>query len=194
MATFGSALVSGEMAGETACEAIWAEPKAPICLPAACGWPTMIKLVNTTKPAGKTLLKEERADVRVIPVDVPTSNYCMFCKDAYGPTYCVYSNPLNIHRENEYGYITCFYCKIVAESIFASIRTKGYAKLSCLGKTIKIKRSSGVLEPEWKLSTEYGKDGLFVITPSFELFVICVGPTGIEKCATIQELLLWNGF
>lgn len=164
-------------------------------LPAPCGWPPMIRLVKTTKPAGKILEKEERADVRVIPVDVPTSNYCMFCKDPSGSTYCTFSNPLNVHREDEYGYITCFHCKSVAESIFMSIRSKGREKLMRLSETFTVKRSSGTLESGWKLSTEYGGTGLFVITPSFDLFVICVPSDGKpgEKCATIEDLLSWNG-
>ena len=129
--------------------------------------PTYISYVNSDCKFGYfncglcTLVAEQTMDLwhdisNFIPpqrlVFVRVENNCMFCVDPSGPSYGRF-----IDDEAKYGYTFCGKCNSSVnrtmelwETYFAYGRTK-YLQ----DKDIKIKRSSGIVEPGWKIDSPF---------------------------------------
>jgi transcription elongation factor Elf1 len=82
-------------------------------------------------------------------VYVKIENNCMFCVNPVGPVYGRY-----VDIESNYGYIHCNKCPLIAEQMVNTWNKYiAYGRVKYLkNATIKIKRSSGVVESGWRIN------------------------------------------
>jgi hypothetical protein len=115
------------------------------------------------------------------------SDDCSFCENPKGQTYIHY---ISIFEKS--GYLSCENCIEKGKYHVANwFETKAFGKANRLqNKNIKIKRSSGIIESDWKLDKNF---------PSTfdhcngQMYVYCINDTlQIEKCCSIDELLELN--
>ncbi len=114
-------------------------------------------------------------------------NDCMFCENPKGPTY---AHHISVYEK--IGYLSCGNCIEKAKSHVTNwLDTKAFGGANRLrGKNIKVKRSSGEIESDWRLDENQ---------PSVynnwtgQAYVHCVNYTlQLEKGCTVDELLELN--
>ena len=114
----------------------------------------------------------------------PAINYCEFCINSKGISYDMY-----ISYDERFGYISCYECKDKSKKAAEDWKANEYGKANFLqGKELKVKRSSGIIETNWKL--DENKKFIFLDYCGRE-HVFC---TNIEyyKWVLISELLELN--
>jgi hypothetical protein len=124
---------------------------------------------------------------RLVFISVNACDFCD-CVETPGP----YMYYISIETKN--GWVTCSNetCKRKGEAALDHyMRTKAYGKANIFrGKTMKVKRTSGFIEDNWKLSTQFVET---VTDDSGNERVCVVNETGeIEKWVSIDHILQWN--
>jgi hypothetical protein len=117
-------------------------------------------------------------------------NACDFCDSVETPGPYMYY----ISIETKNGWVTCSNetCKRKGEAALDHyMRTKAYGKANIFrGKSMKVKRTSGRIEDNWKLSTQFVET---VTDDGGNERVCVVNETGeIEKWVNVDHILQWN--
>jgi hypothetical protein len=117
-------------------------------------------------------------------------NACDFCDSVETPGPYMYY----ISIETKNGWVTCSNetCKRKGEAALDHyMRTKAYGRANIFrGKLMKVKRTSGFIEDNWKLSTQFVEP---VTDDGGNERVCVVNETGeIEKWVSVDNILQWN--
>jgi hypothetical protein len=115
---------------------------------------------------------------------------CDFCDSVETPGPYMYY----ISIETKNGWVTCSNetCKRKGEAALNHyMQTKAYGKANIFrGKLVKVKRTSGFIEDNWKLSTQFVE----TITDTNGIERVCVVSEDdqIEKWVSVDHILQWN--
>jgi hypothetical protein len=115
---------------------------------------------------------------------------CDFCDKVENPGPYLYY----ISFETKNGWVTCANeaCKKKGQSaVDHYMRTKAYGKANCLkGKCIRIQRSSGIVEDNWKLSQHFIEP--LVDESGIERVCVVNATNEIEKWVSVHKLIEFN--
>ena len=119
-------------------------------------------------------------------VMIKCKDFCQFCDDPKDDVFTHY-----ISVEYKYGFLSCDKCIDKATSAVNEwFATEAWGDVNYLRhKNIKVKRSSGIIEDDWKLD----KERPFVETIGESKAVNCIKDDGsITKCCFISDIVEWN--
>ena len=154
--------------------------------------PVVVNIKNTciiTTPEIKELIVKSLDDSKPQPFRLTVfrgEDNCQFCPHPKGDVLCHY-----VCEEYRYGFLSCSECCELAEEAVEEWNTKeAYGRANKFkNKTIKVKRTSGIIEEDWMLSEIYT---VVVYTAKGE-HVNCVNSDKtITKWIKINDLLEWN--
>ena len=111
---------------------------------------------------------------------------CQFCPNPKGDVFCHY-----VCVEDHHGFLSCTECCELAEEAVEEWNTnEAYGRANKFrNKTIKVKRSSGIIEEDWKLNEKYT---MAVHTSKGEVVHCVNNDKNISKWIKIDDLLEWN--
>jgi hypothetical protein len=111
-------------------------------------------------------------------------DYCEICDNGKGRSIDVY-----ISYDDKFGFISCMQCKDIAKRYAQDWKDNGYGDANILqGKQLKVKRSCGTIETNWKLDNEKQ----FIYIDSFGSQLVSCTNADYYKWVNIEELLELN--
>jgi hypothetical protein len=119
-------------------------------------------------------------------VMIKCKDFCQFCDDPKDDVFIHY-----ITVEHKYGFLSCEKCRNKAtDAVNEWFATEAWGDVNYLGhKNIKVKRSSGIIEDDWKLD----KERPFIETINESKVVHCIKDDGsLTKCCFISDIVEWN--
>ena len=145
-------------------------------------------VINPLKTETKTKIQQMKKmphPIRLVMISCVDN--CQFCDNPKGEVFVKY-----LDLDNRYGFLNCKNCNDIADDIVEEwYSTKAWGTANCFrNKNIKIKRSSGDFESDWKLNKQ--KPFVETIQENDEV-VNCIKDDGsIMKYCSISDLFEWN--